>query len=422
MKAGLRVLLLAVVAVAAVPAAADSANDATTRILVTFSDPAMSNAARAGPVRPGYSRRSGSYLVSIQVKRAARRIARDFDLLVVDEWPILPLKVHCLVFAMPEGAVTVDVLARLRARSEVESAQLLNEFKVSASLDAIAFDPYSKLQHNIDTLEISQAHAWSRGDGTVVTVVDTGADFNHPDLKTQIKFHQDFVESQSGDFTGDDHGTAVAGVIGAAVNNGIGVVGIAPATRLTLLKACWYAGGRSEAVCNSFTLAKALAYAVESDTDVINLSLAGPSDALLRRLVGVALKRGIVVVAAAPALERVGFPAEIPGVIVVRAHGQPSSGDDLLRFPVNAPGEEILVPVPGGGYDYASGSSLSAAQVSGIVALLLAKRPGLNHDDISALLVSSRTSASGSVNACRALARLLQRSGCRDNLMFSRSL
>jgi subtilisin family serine protease len=79
-----------------------------------------------------------------------------------------------------------------------------------------------------------------------------------------------------------------------------------------------------------------------------------------------------------------------------------------------APGDEILVPVPGGGFDYASGSSLSAAQVSGIIALLVAERPGLGSDAVNRLLIDSRAGGV-SVNACRALAHLLHRSGCRDD-------
>ena len=413
MKRALAVCVIVLLTVVPAAYSADGDDKTPARILVTFADPAMSNAARAGPPRPGYSRRSGGYLVSVKVKRAANRIARDFGLLVLDEWPILPLKVHCLVFAVPEDASADDVLTRLRDRAEVESAQLLNEFEVSASLGTTAPDPYSGLQHNMATLELAQAHAWSVGDGTTVTIVDTGADFTHPDLKGQVTSHQDFVDAKTGVFTADAHGTAVAGIIGASANNGVGLVGIAPSTRLRLLKACWYTAGRSQAVCDSFTLAKALSYAVAADTDVINLSLAGPSDALLSRLVNVALQRGIVVVAAAPAEHQMGFPAEIAGVIVVRAQGPISSRDELQRFPVTAPGQEILVPVPGGGYDYASGSSLSAAHVSGIVALLFSKRPGLSHADVQALLIDSRGNNDGSVNACRALARLLQRSGCR---------
>jgi subtilisin family serine protease len=115
-----------------------------------------------------------------------------------------------------------------------------------------------------------------------------------------------------------------------------------------------------------------------------------------------------------------GFPADIPGVIVVESEQSP--GSELHRFPVQAPGDEILVPVPGGGFDYASGSSLSAAHVSGIVALLVAKQPDLSRDDISLLLIGSRTIAGKSVNACRALAQLLQESGCRDRETMTQSL
>jgi subtilisin family serine protease len=401
---------------------ADEGNNAEgTRILVTYADPGMSNSARAGPGRPGYNRRSSAYLVSVGVKRAANRIAKDFDLHVIDEWPILPLKVHCMVYSVTDGVPVEQLLDQLRGRPEVESAQRLNQFEVSGSVDANVVDPYSELQHNFRTLELAQAHQWSLGAGTSVTIIDTGADLNHPDLKTQIRTHLDFADVANGDFPADAHGTAIAGVIAAAFNNGVGVIGVAPSTQLTVLKACWYERQGMPAVCDSFTLAKALSHAVESDTDVINLSIGGPSDPLLGRLVKLALKRGIAVVAAAPAKQTAGFPAEIGGVIVVDSDRQFGSGNLSHRFPVRAPGDEILVPVPGGGYDYASGSSLSAAHVSGVIALLVAEHPGLSRDDINTLLVDSRPTVDKSVNACRALARLLQRSGCRGDEAVTQS-
>ena len=419
MKKAATISLLVIMAIG-VPTSADELDTDATRILVTFSDPGMSNAARAGPARPGYSRRSSTYLVSVNVKRAANRIAREFDLQTVDEWPIVPLKVHCLVFAVADDVEVDQLLERLRGRPEVESAQRLNQFEVSGSLGVDAADPYSELQHNLAALELAQAHAWSLGAGASVTIVDTGADVNHPELKTQIKFHHDFVNVD--DFTGDAHGTAVAGIIGAETENGVGMVGVAPSAQLTVLKACWYVDGRQRAVCDSFTIAKALSHAVESETDVINLSLIGPSDALLGRLVALAMQRDIVVVAAAPAKQQVGFPADVPGVIVVGSDGHSDSDKAALHPPVIAPGDEILVPVPGGGFDYASGSSLSAAHVSGIVALLVAKQPDLTQDEVSLLLVDSRAAVGNTVNACRALAQLLERSGCRDDPALTRSL
>jgi hypothetical protein len=392
----------------AMAAVADAADGDHTRILVTFADPSMTRAAVAGPARPGYRRTSSSYLVSIAVKRAANRLAEEYDLEIVDEWPILPLKVHCLVYGVDDGIAVDALLQRIRERPEVESAQLMNEFNVSTSASLQNADPHAGLQHNLETLELVKAHAWSLGAGSRVTIIDTGADFHHPDLEKQIRHHSDFVGDDKEAFTSDAHGTAVAGIIAAASDNGIGMTGIAPAAELTVLRACWYPDFQERAVCNSFTLAKALTFAVESDTHVINLSLGGPSDALLERLVRVALERGIIVVAAAPAGGRKGFPVSVSGVIAVGSENDP---DDVT---VRAPGDSILVPIPGGGFDFASGSSLSAAQVSGIVALLVARQPGLSRTDVTRLLVDSRPADRDDVNACRALAELLQLGGCDE--------
>ncbi len=388
----------------------------TTKILVTFSDPGMSSATRAGPAGPVYRRRSSIYLASIGVKRKANRIAREFGLETLDEWPIFSLKVHCLVFAVARKKVEVEeLLVRLRQRPEVESAQLLNEFEVAGTSMGKNEDPYVKLQHNLDTLELTQAHSWSLGDGTNVTIIDTGVDLEHPELKSQISGHRDFVERNNSNFSADAHGTAVAGVIGAVADNGVGIIGVAPSTRLSVLKACWHRQGKATAICDSFTLAKALSYAIDSATDIINLSLGGPNDELLGRLVSEAIKRGIVVVAAAPSQSVTGFPAGVPGVIVVGSTDQIYSQNIAHQFSISAPGEDILVPVPFGGYDYSSGSSLSAAHVSGIVALLVARRPDLGNEQIKMLLVASRPTVHQSVNACRALATLLQKSGCRNH-------
>lgn len=417
MKFGFVVLLLLILAFTTVSKAESEPGDdsAMIKILVTFSDPGMTSGTRAGPARPGYRRRSSTYLASVTVMRAARRIAEDFDLVALDDWPIVPLKVHCLVFGVRQDVEVEQLLAQLNERAEIASAQLMNEFQVSAAASKNNADPYSKLQHNFDTLELDQAHIWSLGYGTNVSIIDTGADIEHPELKTQISSHHDFVGDGTGDFSADAHGTAVAGVIGAAANNGIGMIGVAPSTQLSILRACWYAAGGSRASCDSFTLAKALSHAIDSDTDIINLSLGGPSDELLSRLLRVALDRGIVVVVAAPTQAKAVFPAEVPGVIVVGSDQSSATLDAVAQILLSAPGDDILVPVPHGGYDYASGSSLSAAQVSGIVALLIASRPGLSSDEVSNLLLNSRPTIGTSVNACRALAQLLQRSGCRDS-------
>jgi subtilisin family serine protease len=417
----LGILLIGTGPTSAYADAAPGADTGMTKILVTFADPGMSSATRAGPSGPGYRRRSSSYLTSVGVKRKANRIANDFDLVTLDEWPIISLKVHCLVFGVADEVQVEELLLRLRQRPEVESAQRLNEFKVSGTNTGGSDDPYVKLQHNLATLELVQAHSWSLGDGTNVTIIDTGADLEHPELRSQIASHHNFVDNKDGDFSTDAHGTAVAGVIGAASDNGVGMIGVAPLTRLSVLKACWHEQDKALAICNSFTLAKALGHAIESDTDIINLSFGGPTDELLGRLLRKAMNRGVVVVAAAPSQTTAGFPAGVTGVIVVDSNDQADRHNVARRFSINAPGADILVPVPYGGYDYASGSSLAAAHVSGIVALLVARRPDLSSEQINTLLVASQLTAHESVNACRALAALLRESGCRNQEAVSQA-
>ena len=423
MKQSIAATLLSFLLIAPVAAAADESNghDAV-RILVTIIDPGITRTARIGPPGPSYRRRSTNYVASPGVRRQARKLAREFSLKLLDEWPIVALDVHCIVFELDIGSSADELLSLLDAREDIDSAQLLNEFEVSASNATMHDDPFAHLQHTLETLELRQAHSWSVGEGTEITIIDTGADLDHPDLASQIRTHRDFVPDTKHAFSNDAHGTAVAGIISASSGNGIGTVGIAPEARLTILRACWYRSGKIRAVCNSFTLAQALSFAIDQKTNIINLSLGGPPDNLLERLIAVALQRGIVVIAAAPndsGAKTLGFPATIPGVITVRSFEQsrPVSVDHPVVL--GAPGKDILVLAPRDNYDYVTGSSMAAAHVSGIVSLLLSKRPDLTGGEIRTLLVHSQRSTANSVNACRALSQLLQEPGCRNDEKLS---
>lgn len=398
---------------AAGPAAAEPAAD---RILVTFEDPGMGTDARAGPVRPGYSRRTSTYLVSIGVRHAARGIAKEFALRALDEWPIEPLKVHCIVYAVDDDRDVDELLEQLRADPRVESAQRMKTFEVLGSA-ADASKAYGELQHSAVSLELEAAHRWSRGEGAHVVIVDTGADIEHPEIRAQVEAHKNFVDESARDFSADAHGTAIAGIIGASDDDGTGIIGVAPSAAITVLKACWYTDRHRPAVCNSFTLARALSFAVASGAQVINLSLSGPEDPLLTRLVATAVDSGQIVIAAAPAAATgASFPADVPGVIVVDAAETTAPGSAAS---VRAPGSDILVLKPGGDFDFASGSSLSAAHISGVVALLVSSRPQLSRDGVNALLMAAENPDSHSVSACRALALLMDREGCPAQRLVS---
>ncbi len=264
------------------------------------------------------------------------------------------------------------------------------------------------MQNTLRELGVIDAQRDSRGRGITVAVIDTGVDIDHPDLDRHKFSRRNFVDADDREFRLDRHGTEVAGVIGAVADNGIGIVGIAPGARLLALKACWQpSAGASRAVCNSFTLAQALEAAIVAHADIVNLSLAGPPDPLLARLVRRGLQQGIVFVGAvAPPGQPRGFPVGLDGVLAVAPSEEASGEADYLY----APGHDVLTLVPGGHYDFASGSSLATAEVSGIVALMLSRKPHQSVAEIKSLLARSSqhiATADGlrpSVNASAALA------------------
>ena len=214
-------------------------------------------------------------------------------------------------------------------------------------------------------------------------------DIDHPDLSGQIIAKKNFATPVSADFVEDIHGTTVAGVIAAHANNNAGIVGIAPDSELIALKACWpRSKGNIEAICNSFTLALAINTAMKMKVDILNLSLSGPEDPLLKALINRAIERGIVVVAAEPddPESKHRFPASMDNVIAVRSREFSHAKTESSGRTIVAPGEQVLTTIPTGTYDYISGSSLAAAHVTAVIALLLELYPDLSANKLYGFL------------------------------------
>lgn len=384
-------------------------------------------------VTPGSTPRGygavGVYGVSASARATVHSLERDYRLREVSAWPIVSLRVHCIVVRVPDRTPRASVIARLARDARVESVEPLNEFTTQSESNQDAGSksrsppsgrrPYLPLQVNLRELQVLQAHRLSQGAAVRIAIIDTGVDYQHPDLQGRIIARHDFV-ADDGEFTADRHGTEVAGVIAATADGGAGVLGVAPKSRLIALKACWpLAQNAAEAGCDSFTLAQALQAAITARADIVNLSLAGPPDPLLARLIRYGMQRGIIYVGAvAPAQAGLGnaFPVDIPGVLGVQ------SAEDASKASLHllAPGHGILTLVPGGHYDFASGSSLATAEVTGIVALLLADGRRLPQARVEQILTrSSRqlTTPAGvltSVDACTAVADALSRAGCES--------
>jgi|SRR6516225_7729868 hypothetical protein len=348
-------------------------------------------------------------------QRIAGELAARYGLTVVDSWPMPSLGVDCFVMQAAEGVKLPVVVEAMAHDDRVESVQAMNMFHVLGHDDPLyPLQPTAKLWH------LDELHRVTTGRNVKVAQIDSGVEVDHPDLRGRIAVARNFVDAR-GDVA-EFHGTAVAGIIGARGDDAIGIVGVAPQATLMALRACWQlAPTESGAACSSFTVAKALQFALDRDAKVINLSLGGPSDTLVARLVNAAMARGAVVVAASDAkYPDGGFPASLPGVLAVASE----DAHDAAAATLLAPGRDLPTTLPGDRWGLVSGSSFAAAQVTGLVALLFDLAPDQKPREIrenltlSGVLVSSPR-RNVIVDACAAVARTAGACACGCSLARS---
>jgi hypothetical protein len=383
-------------------------------IIVAVDDTAETAPAPGSTPRARYG--AAGYAGSTRAEAVAHTLAQQHGLQEHSSWRIAPLQWRCMLYRLPAGADRATLMAQLQSDARVQLVQPLNDFSTLTTAKPAYDDPYVNLQRGFITIQAAAAQRWSQGDGVRVALIDSGVDVGHPDLAGRIGRQRDVVGTDVAPAPGGDrHGTEMAGVIAAVANNQQGIVGVAPQARLWVYRACW-AVAKGGSACNSFTLAKALGAAIADGVHIINLSLAGPADALLQRLVEYSISRGVIVVGALPAdsggLGPLGFPAGVPGVLGVASSedGQPNDAARGLRLGLVAPGRDILTLAPGGGYGYASGASLATAHVSGAVAVLRALYPGLDANMAHQWLRGA--SARAPIDLCVAVRRVKPAAEC----------
>lgn len=319
--------------------------------------------------------------------RQAGEIATTFGLRIEVAWNVPSLDLPCVVFALPPWRPVDRTVREIAAFPRVRLAQRVNTFHTLESDRRSAVpsgptydDPYVSLQHGLQNLGLTRPSGVT-GRGVRVGVVDTRVDLDHPDLLGGVVKAYSSVDDPGGDGAAERHGTAVAGVIGARANNGEGIVGVAPESEIVAVRACRETAVGSE--CDTYTLLRAVDVALNEQVSILNLSLTGPEDAVLALTLHEALRRGVVVVAAADPTGAggLGFPADLPGVIAAAPieleHAERLTPHETAQAPIEAPGIDILTTVPNGSYDFVSGSSFAAAHASGMAALLLESEPSL---------------------------------------------
>lgn len=248
----------------------------------------------------------------------------------------------------------------------------------------------------------------SQGQGVRVGVLDTGVDLTHPDLEGNLAEGVNLIDPDSPPGDDNGHGTHVSGTI-AALQNRLGVVGVAPGATIVPIKA-FDAEGESALS----DLISGIDWALRNEILILNMSFGtGRSSLALARAVRIAYNRGLVMIAASGndgGEANVDYPAWYPGVLAV---GATDEEDGIAEFSSGgvgldlvAPGVEIISTYLDGGYADLSGTSMACAHVSGAAALLMARDPGQDPDAIFDQIIRAAVPLSG-IAAARQGAGLL---------------
>jgi thermitase len=259
----------------------------------------------------------------------------------------------------------------------------LTEAALSAQFEVlIPNDPYAEQQWALSQIQLQELwQTASGGSGILVAVLDTGIDQDHEDLDGKVVVEANFTDSP----TSDDvygHGTHVAGIIAAYGNNGLGIAGVAPESRLMNVKVAGDSGG-----CRASTVARGIIWAVDNGASVINLSIEikEPSPEL-EAAVNYAWSQGVVIIAAAgnEGSQSPVYPAYYENCIAVAATRQDNTLAPLSNYgdwvDATAPGFNIYSTLPDSSYGYKSGTSFATAYVSGLAALLFGVVTDTNGD------------------------------------------
>ncbi len=306
-------------------------------------------------------------------------------------------------YRIPDGRSVAAVVQALETEQQIVWTQPNYKFKLEGESRTAGL---SGAQYALEKMHLYEAHRLAQGDATRVAVIDSGIDASHPELAGAIAESFDAIGTPG---RPEKHGTAIAGIIAARSE----LTGVAPHAKLLAIRAFTEAPAKSGAEGTSAQILAGIDFAIAHKARIINMSFAGPRDPLLAQALAVAHQKGEILVAAAgnegPNSAPL-YPAADPNVIAVTA----TDPLDRLFAGANrgayirlaAPGTDILVAAPSGTYQFSSGTSMAAAHVSGIIALLLSLKPDLDPDAVRAVLMKTAHALAASAGEGSGTARM----------------
>ncbi|MFS1513507.1 S8 family peptidase [Chengkuizengella sp. SCS-71B] len=250
----------------------------------------------------------------------------------------------------------------------------------------ILYDPYQWNLPNIDTL-----NGWNLSKGSdqiTVAVIDTGVDLNHPDLQGQLLEGANFVDEGSQPLDDVGHGTHVAGIISALVDNSEGIAGMSWYNKIIPIKVLDSTGAGS-----TYAVAQGVIWATDQGAKVINMSLGNYAETqFLHDAIKYAYDKDVVLIAATgnDNTNQPGYPAAYPEVIAVSATDELSIKAEFSNFgdylDVMAPGVSIPSTYPDNQYAALSGTSMASPHVSALAAMIRSLNPQLKNVEVMEII------------------------------------
>ena len=326
-----------------------------------------------------------------QIAAIARR--QKLELVQIRDLSLIGMRVRRYRFSDDRSVATLlRALARERKITWVEP-HYLYALQQNGTQPAPAPDKPPRSYSSV-LLHLTEAHQFATGKGVRVAVIDSLIDADHPEILGSVAARFDALEGSGA--RPQLHGTGMASAIA-----GHGQIdGAAPDARILAVRAF----GETDAGVRAagLDILAGVDWAAAQKAQVINMSFAGPLDPLLSLMLAAAAEKNIAMIAAAGnegPLAQPQYPAADPHVIAVSAiDAQARVYDKANRGPyvaLAAPGVDILVAAPSGAYDLSTGTSVACAEVSGIAALLLEKKPDLDGAELRRLLQKSANSFDG---------------------------
>ncbi|MEB3237914.1 MAG: S8 family serine peptidase [Candidatus Sericytochromatia bacterium] len=344
----------------------------------------------------------------VAVSRYVRQVDADQGV-IANEWVVrirpgtsLPVE-HDLLSPGMALVRAADVGAAEKLREQLVSVEGVVDLAPNrifrAVVDAAAApDPWRSRQWALDVVGAEVFEQLPPGREVKVAVLDTGVDRTHPDMaEVTLPGFTVIANGPSLGMDDQEHGTHVAGLIGASIGNGVGIAGISDRVRILPVKVLDSNGSGT-----LDDLIRGLAYAKSAGAQVVNMSLSSPASSNLeRQAVQDLVNSGVVIVAAAgnEGSSQPMSPAALPGVIAVAATDPGDARADFSSFGSHvrlaAPGTDMISAVPGASYRMLSGTSQASPIVAGIAASILSVAPGTSASVIRDLLYETGARTTG---------------------------